>query len=93
MCAKICEIISSPAPNGKAFLILDGHIILNYRPFAKLCVEKFFIELDKDTVHLRRIDRSDQPDPPGYFNQWAWPMYLLNKRELQDQKISICLCN
>lgn len=88
MCERVCEIISKRAPTGRAFLILDGHIILNYRPFANLCLEKFFIELDQETVHSRRLQRSDQPDPPGYFHQWTWPMYLRNKREIEDQQIN-----
>lgn len=58
----------------------------NTRPVADICNEKFFIDLDKETVFSRRIHRNYIPaDPPGYFNQCVWPMYLKNKEELKDQ--------
>lgn len=72
------------------FLNTDVDLCFMVRPFANLCVEKFFIELDQKTVHSRRQKRADQPDPPGYFLQWTWPMYLQNKKEIENQQISKC---
>lgn len=57
------------------------------RSIAEICHEKFFIDLDKETVLSRRVHRNYIPaDPPGYFEQWVWPMYVKNKEELKDQK-------
>ena len=55
-------------------------------PIAEICHEKFFIDLDQETVYARRLHRNYIPaDPEGYFNQWVWPMYLKNKEELSEQ--------
>lgn len=60
---------------------------LNTRPIADICHEKFFIDLDKETVLSRRIHRNYIPaDPPGYFDQCVWPMYIKNKKELKNQR-------
>lgn len=63
-------------------------IFFQQSPFSKLCKEKFFIENDKETVRSRRIERSDQPDPPGYFDQYVWPFYWKNREEIVNQQIS-----
>lgn len=89
MCERICQVLAQPVTSGAkhGFLFLDGHIVLNYRPIAEICHEKFFIDLDKETVLSRRVHRNYIPaDPPGYFEQWVWPMYVKNKEELKDQK-------
>lgn len=85
---RIGQIVSQPVTSGRrGFLILDGHIILNYKPIAHICQAKFFVELDKKTVHSRRLQRNYIPaDPEGYFDQCVWPMYLRNKEELKSQK-------
>lgn len=56
------------------------------RPIATICQEKFFIDLDKETILSRRIHRNYvPPDPEGYFDQWVWPMYLSNREALKEQ--------
>lgn len=33
------------------------------------------------------------PDPPGYFDGHVWPMYLKNRREMEDAEPGICECS
>lgn len=115
MLEKIYEIVQNPANKMPSFLVIDGHIIYNYkfvvrifflpdqrelivelfhddfddsRPLREIFDQKYFIEIDdKQTIFKRRIQRDYiPPDPPGYFDQYVWPMYLKNKEDLKDQK-------
>ena len=96
MCQHIEQILSKPNdPKRIGILLLDGHLVLNYKPISNICKGKYFITLDKETVHSRRIHRNYiPPDPIGYYDQWVWPMYLANKKELEscyhDGAISKC---
>lgn len=86
MCQHIEQILSKPNdPKKIGILLLDGHLVLNYKPISNICKGKYFITLDKETVHSRRIHRNYiPPDPIGYYDQWVWPMYLANKKELES---------
>ncbi|KAI2808133.1 T-complex protein 1 subunit gamma [Blomia tropicalis] len=86
MCQHIEQILSKPNdPKRIGILLLDGHLVLNYKPISNICKGKYFITLDKETVHSRRIHRNYiPPDPIGYYDQWVWPMYLANKKELES---------
>ncbi|UXI16287.1 hexaprenyldihydroxybenzoate methyltransferase [Sarcoptes scabiei] len=87
MLEKIYEIVQNPANKMPSFLVIDGHIIYNYKPLREIFDQKYFIEIDdKQTIFKRRIQRDYIPaDPPGYFDQYVWPMYLKNKEDLKDQ--------
>lgn len=68
-------------------LVLDGFIILNYKPIADLCHLKYQIYLDKDECYRRRILRTYlPPDCPGYFEFCAWPEYLKYNEEVKSMK-------
>lgn len=36
------------------------------------------ITLEDEIALARRLKRADQPDPPGYFEQWVVPMFWKN---------------
>lgn len=68
-------------------LILDGFIILNYKPIADLCHLKYQIYLEKDECYRRRILRTYlPPDCPGYFELCAWPEYVNYNEEVKGMK-------
>ena len=59
------------------------------RSLAETIHKKFFIDLDKKTVSERRVTRNYvPPDPPNYFDLFVWPLYLENRKQLQDFQIS-----
>lgn len=72
-------------PSSQSLIIIDGFLIFNYLPLAELCDLKYFITLPFEECRARRQKRSyDQPDPPGYFTDVAWPMYLSHFKEMRQ---------
>lgn len=79
------EYRSEKPESQQRLLVIEGIVILNYRPIAELCRQKFFITLNKEACWERRQLRSyDPPDPPGYFEKCVWPMYEKHFKEIKD---------
>ncbi|XP_046370726.2 nicotinamide riboside kinase 1-like [Haliotis rufescens] len=79
--------------NSTSFLFIEGILIFNYGPLARLFDKKYFITIDKQTCKDRRSERVYIPaDPPWYFEEVVWPMYNLNLQELREQN-DICFLN
>lgn len=59
-----------------------------FRPFNGLFDCKFFFTLDRQTCYERRQARTyDPPDPPGFFEQCIWPMYLQNRQSIDTTNV------
>ncbi|XP_075681391.1 nicotinamide riboside kinase 1-like [Dermatophagoides pteronyssinus] len=88
MCTAIYEIISKPAIIRPSLLLIDGHIIFNYLPLSNIFHRKYFIRTyNKSMILERRLKRNYIPaDPPGYYDQYVWPMYLKNLEKISFQK-------
>jgi len=72
--------------NAHSLLLIEGFIIFNDRKLTELIDKKYFIKLDYSSSAARRIHRTyDPPDPPGYFDEVAWPEYERHLKEVQDQ--------
>ena len=89
MMEKIHSTITEIESQSKSLLLVDGFLIFNYPPLARLCDLKFFVTLPYDECWARRQTRDyDPPDPPGYFQRCVWPMYQRNFQEMQDASYS-----
>lgn len=58
------------------------------RPLANIFHRKYFIRTyNKSMILERRLKRNYIPaDPPGYYDQYVWPMYLKNLEKISFQK-------
>ncbi|XP_076443456.1 nicotinamide riboside kinase 1-like isoform X1 [Babylonia areolata] len=73
---------SDPVP----VLIIEGFLIFNHSVLTNYFHKKYFLTIDKETCMERRRHRSyNPPDKPGYFEKVVWPMYLINKKEIEAQ--------
>lgn len=58
---------------------------LVFRPFKALFDKRFFVTLPKDVCQKRRSERIYfPPDPPGYFEECVWPMYIHNRKHFES---------
>jgi nicotinamide/nicotinate riboside kinase len=54
-------------------------------PLKHLFDIRYFLTLSKDVCSERRDARDYlPPDPPGYFDQIVWPMYLHNLNDVKS---------
>ncbi|GLH04414.1 Ring canal kelch protein [Gryllus bimaculatus] len=64
-------------------LIIEGFLVLNYKPIVDICNLKYHLTLAKDECVKRRNARTyDPPDVPGYFELCVWPEYVKHKAEM-----------
>lgn len=88
MTLKVKETIntlSEETQQTNSLIIIDGFLIFNYPPLAELCDLKYFVTLPFEECLARRQKRDyNSPDPPGYFIDVVWPMYLLHMKEMRQ---------
>ncbi|KAI3372729.1 hypothetical protein L3Q82_023193 [Scortum barcoo] len=77
---------TTAAPDEDVFvLIVEGFLIFNYRPLNDLFDKRYFLEIPNDICKRRRSSRIyTPPDPPGFFDEYVWPMYLKNRQEMEN---------
>ncbi|GAB6032427.1 ribosylnicotinamide kinase [Chamberlinius hualienensis] len=73
-------------------LIIEGFLIMNYKPLTDIMNLKFYLTLTKEECRNRRIKRTyDPPDPDNYFDLCVWPMHEKHYAEVLSQKEIIFL--
>ncbi|XP_065132056.1 nicotinamide riboside kinase 1 isoform X1 [Paramisgurnus dabryanus] len=73
---------TSQQPN---VLIVEGFLIFNHGPLNILFDKRFFLQIPYETCKQRRSSRVYvPPDPPDYFDGHVWPMYLKNRKEMEE---------
>lgn len=79
-------------PQQAFVLIIEGFLIFNYRPLIEVMGRKYFLQIPYDTCRQRRSSRVyTPPDPPGYFDGHVWPMYLKNRKEMEEMVTDLVL--
>lgn len=94
MCAEILQTVNQSNPNNAGecrYLVIDGHIIYNYRPIYEVCDKRYFIQFENKSAIAERREQRDYipPDPAGYFDQWVYPLYFENKNKLIEEQLEI----
>lgn len=80
------SIINDHGSDPLPILIIEGFLIFNHSILNKYFHKKYFLFIDKETCLQRRRHRCyNPPDIPGYFEKVVWPMYLVNKKEMDSQ--------
>jgi len=75
-------------------LILEGILLLEDKRILKLANLIFFILLDKSHCIVRREARTYlPPEPPGYFDKFAWPEYKRHLKMVKKEKLDIIFLN
>ncbi|XP_059163126.1 nicotinamide riboside kinase 1-like [Physella acuta] len=77
---------SSKVSDQISVLVIEGFLIFNHSKLSSLMDYKYFIQINQETCKERRIKRVYvPPDPPSYFENYVWPMYLDNLEANTDK--------
>ncbi|XP_026060909.1 nicotinamide riboside kinase 1 isoform X1 [Carassius auratus] len=62
-----------------------GQLLWFERPLNSLFNKRYFLQIPYETCRERRSSRVYvPPDPPGYFDGYVWPMYLKNRKAMEE---------
>ncbi|XP_006005358.1 nicotinamide riboside kinase 1 [Latimeria chalumnae] len=66
-------------------LVVEGFLIFNYKPLYELFHRSYYLYASYEECKRRRSTRIYcPPDVAGYFDGHVWPMYLKNKKEMEE---------
>lgn len=101
MCGDLMEIIGNAGPYTKGedsesasdntaplnILIIEGFLIFNHTFVAELCQIKICLTISFDKCFARRTARIyKQRTPPGYFENYTWPLYESHFDEFKNME-------
>ncbi|CAI6360915.1 unnamed protein product [Macrosiphum euphorbiae] len=75
-------------------LVLEGILLLDDIRILNLADLTFFTILDKEICWDRRVARTYlPPEPPGYFEKYAWPEYERHLEMIKKKKTDVIFLN